>query len=200
LKYIEEAEKKSITIRGKTKKVVGINNIPRLMKARRTPWYNLETNLERWDRAPILLPRRAYGNYACYWNKAKVVENENFIRIYPRNARHVLPLLAFLNSSLGEFFARVQANVYGGGVYDLRPDDVKKLRILDLNTLNDTALNDMRLAYDQFVKERDRSRIDKTVFEILEIKHDDIVEILTKLSELRHLSIISKGSTSPLER
>ena len=193
LKYIEEAENKEITIRGKTEKVTGINNIPRLMKARRRPWYNLKSNLERWDRAQILLPRRAYENYACYWNKAKVVENENFIRIYPRNSGHILPLLAFLNSSLGEFLVRVQANIYGGGVYDLRPDDVKRLKVLDLSKLKDSELNDLSIAYEEFLKNRDRMRIDRIVFGILQMKEQEISEVLEKLSELRQLSLSSKG-------
>lgn len=193
LTYIEKAEKKEITIRGKTEKVTGINNIPRLVKARRRPWYNLKSNLERWDRAQILLPRRAYENYACYWNKAKVVENENFIRIYPRNSSHILPLLALLNSSLGEFFVRVQATIYGGGVYDLRPDDVKRLRVLDLSKLKDSELNDLKLSYEDFLKDRSRSMIDQTVFGILEMKEQEVSEVIEKLSELRQLSSTSKG-------
>lgn len=193
LTYIERAEEKQITIRGKTEKVIGINNIPRLMRARRKPWYNLKSNLERWDRAQILIPRRAYENYACYWNRAKVVENENFIRVYPRNSGHILPFLAFLNSSLGEFLVRVQANIYGGGVYDLKPDDVKRLRVLDLSKLKDSELNNLKLAYEGFLKNRNRSAIDKTVFGILEMKEQEISEVMEKLFELRQLSLSSKG-------
>lgn len=193
LNYIEKAEKKEITIRGKTEKVIGINNIPRLKKARRKPWYNLKSNLERWDRAEILLPRRTYGKYACYWNKAKVVENENFIRIYPRNERHILPLLAFLNSSLGEFFARIQANVYGGGVYDLKPDDVKKLRIIDLQKLREEELTELELGYESLLKGGNKAKLDSTVFKILEMDNREATEVLKKLSELQNLSVETKG-------
>lgn len=193
LKYIEAAEKIQITIRGKTEKVIGINNIPRLKQARRTPWYNVKANLERCDRAPILLPRRTFGNYACYWNRAKVVENENFIRIYPRQEEYTLPILAFLNSSIGEFIVRARATMYGGGVYDLRPDDVKTLRILDMSRLSNEELESLERAYMKFLTEQNKSEIDQTVFKILGMREQEIDELYKGLHYLRKLSIISKG-------
>lgn len=193
LQYIEEAEKTPVTIRGKTEKVIGFNNVPRLKKAGRKPWYNLKSNLERHERAPILLPRRAFQNYRCIWNKAKVVENENFIRIYPKEEKYTLPLLAFLNSSLSEFLMRVQANIYGGGVYDLRPKDVKRLKILDLSKLQDGELKRLESAYREFLKRGNRSKIDAIVFKILDLRKQEVAEILEKLSDLQKLSMISKG-------
>lgn len=193
LEYIEKAEKKLVTIRGKTKKITGINNIPRLKKANRRPWYNLKSNLQGHERAPVLLPRRTFQDYVCVWNKAKVVENENFIRVYPRDESHILPLLAYLNSSLGEFFVRLQAKIYGGGVYDLRPEDVKRLKVLDLEKLQDEELERLESAYWEFLKKRDRTDIDTIIFQILGLENQKIAEIIDKLSELRKLSMISKG-------
>ena len=193
LHYIEEGEKKKVRIRGKSQYVIGYQNVPRLKKARREPWYNLKTNLDRCERAPILIPRRIYERYTCVWNKAQVIENENFIRIYPRNPNFLFPLLAFMNSTLCEFVIRMRAHMYGGGVYDLRPYDVAKLPVPNFAKLNRQVLEDLANQYARFVLQGNRSEIDWLVYNILGLNYSEVKEISEKLFELINLSRISKG-------
>jgi tRNA1(Val) A37 N6-methylase TrmN6 len=193
LQYIEEAEKRQVRIRGKSQYVLGYHNLPRLKKARRKPWYNLKSNLERCDRAPIFIPRRLYERYICVWNKAKVIANENFIRIYPKNPDFVFPLLAVLNSSLTEFIVRMRAHMYGGGVYDLRPYDITRLPTLNLTKLRGKLLEGLSQMYSEFVKKGDKSQLDRLVFGILHLKTEDKEAVVTELSRLRKASKISKG-------
>lgn len=193
LQYIEEGEKKRVRIRGKSQYVTGYQNVPRLKKARREPWYNLKTNLDRCARAPILIPRRCYERYACIWNKAQVIENENFIRIYPKKTDYLLPLLAFMNSTLCEFIVRMRAHMYGGGVYDLRPYDVAKLPVPNLAQLNKRVLDDLTSEYAKFAIDRSMSELDRLVYDILGLSDSEIKEVSKKLEELKNWSRISKG-------
>ncbi|MGH9822775.1 MAG: HsdM family class I SAM-dependent methyltransferase, partial [Blastocatellia bacterium] len=58
LKYIRDAERSEIEIRTKHDRVTGYQNLPRLQKTGRDPWYNLKTETDRRGRYPILMPRR----------------------------------------------------------------------------------------------------------------------------------------------
>lgn len=133
--YVEEGEKTIVPIRGKSTTVIGYQNVPRIQQAKRRPWYNLKTDIQRRGCYPILLPRRFYERFVVVWNKAGIVANENFIELKPHQHADLLPLLAILNSSVFELFARSHAQLYGGGVYNLNPANVPTLPVLDIRTL-----------------------------------------------------------------
>jgi tRNA1(Val) A37 N6-methylase TrmN6 len=189
LKYIEEAEKMPVIIRGKKEVIVGLHNVPRIKQAGRRPWYNLIREIDRERRAPILIPRRIYSKFYVVWNKAGVVANEDFICVSPLSNSFTIPLLAILNSSIMELLVRLRAHLYGGGVYDLRPDDVKELLTIDVSKLSEEDLKCLVSAYEEFVKSGgDKTRLDECVAGILGLTRKDLEEVYEELKELKMLS------------
>ena len=86
LRYIQYWENQVLNPRGLARPVIGVQNLPRVGKTRRTPWYNLVSDLTRRGTAPILLPRRIYQRYQVVWNQAGWVAGENFIEVMPHTA------------------------------------------------------------------------------------------------------------------
>ncbi len=195
LQYILDAESKKIRTTISKKEIIGYHNIPRIQQARRYPWYNLKPEIDKRCRSSIMFPRRIYERFFVVWNKARVVVNEDFINVEPNDKEYLLPLLAVLNSSFTEYLCRIRAQTYGGGVYDLRPEDVKNLPTLNLNILSRADLSELQKAYLKFVESggTNREHIDKTVQKILGIKVRDWNKIEQEGEGLRALSAISKG-------
>jgi tRNA1(Val) A37 N6-methylase TrmN6 len=189
LKYIEKAEKMPVAIRGKKEVVVGLHNVPRIKQASREPWYNLLQEIDEERRAPILIPRRIYSKFYVVWNKAGVVVNEDFICVTPLSSNFTVPLLAILNSSIMELLIRLKAHLYGGGVYDLRPDDVRELPVIDVSKLNEEELKCLANAYEEFVRlNGDKAKLDECVIRILGLTRKDLEEVYEELKELKMLS------------
>ena len=69
LRYIQYWEAQVLNPRGRARPVIGVQNLPRLRKTRRTPWYNLLDDLNRRGTAPVLMPRRIYQRYQVVWNQ-----------------------------------------------------------------------------------------------------------------------------------
>ena len=138
--------------RGLARPVIGVQNLPRVGKTRRTPWYNLLSDLTRRGTAPILLPRRIYQRYQVVWNQAGWVAGENFIEVTPHAAIPLLPLLAILNAGTTEIAVRASAHVYGGGVYNLSPGSVGDVPVVDVRQLSPAALHQIEDAYRQFLR------------------------------------------------
>jgi len=193
--YIKKAEKAEASQRGKEKKIIGYQNIPRINQARRSPWYNMIPEIEKRCRGTIILPRRSFTRFFAVWNKARVVVNDNFINVEPKNPTHVLPLLAILNSSFFEYLCRVRSQTYGGGVYDLRPDDVKNMPAINLNAISKEKLEKLALAYRKFIESdgTDRSEIDSVMKDILNLKKSKWVKLAKEQDDLRLLASISNG-------
>lgn len=196
--YVEDAERRPVTLRGKDEVVTGYQNSPRIQQARRTPWYNLVTEIERRGRYPILLPRRCYGSFIVVWNKSNEVPNENFIELRPRDTNLLLPLLAVLNSSLFEVAVRGYSQLYGGGVYNLNPANVRDLRLPAVNKLSRTALERLQRAYLEFCEETSiqaRRRLDESVMSAFDLEtKSSLVE--QTLVDLRSLSRRAKGNVA----
>jgi adenine-specific DNA-methyltransferase len=190
LTYIEEAEAAEVEVRTKNEKVVGYHRLPRLQKAGRDPWYDLKTETDRRGRYPILMPRRVFSNYAVIWNKAGFIANEDFIEISPHDKRHVVPLLALLNSSLGEFMVRSVGHVYGGGVCNLNPGDMKDLPVLNVAALDATALERLGTAYTAFIEPggQGQASLDDVIFDILGYSTSKRRKFNEALDSLRRLS------------
>jgi tRNA1(Val) A37 N6-methylase TrmN6 len=191
LRYIESGERTKVFPVGKRFSVVGYNKLPRLQRARREPWYNLVDEIDRRCRAPILFPRRVYGRFSVVWNKPLVVAGDNFICITPHRAEYTEPLLCILNSSLTEYFVRVRAQIYGGGVNDMRPDDVKNLSTIDFTKLPSEVVLRMSQAYRNFLATEDKQPLDKEIFAILDFSPE---KILAELHDLQSLSRTTSNS------
>jgi len=193
LDYIKSAEKMKISPRGKSLVVTGVHNLPRIKKANRNPWYNLIPEIERRCRGLVLVPRRFYKKFYVTWNKAGVVANEDFINVHPKKGISSEALLAVLNSSFGELVCRINAQLYGGGVFDLRPDDVRSLPVIDVRQLSETETTALEQAYREFVTKESRERIDSVIYEILQLSPNYRGRLAEELEDLRSLSEISKG-------
>ena len=171
LRYIQGWETRTVTARGRIGDVIGAQNLPRLSRAGRIPWYNIRDEVERRGSWPVLLPRRMFRKYLVVWNQAEWVANENFIELMPREGVLLEPFLAMLNSSFAELAFRVNAHLYGGGVYNLNPGDVGGVPVLDVRHLDAKSVKLLRTTYEEFVRDSamDRSRLDRALSRALRL-------------------------------
>lgn len=165
LRYIQYWETQVLSPRGRARPVVGVQNLPRVRKTRRTPWYNLVIDLDRRGTAPILMPRRIYQRYQVVWNQVGWVAGENFIELTPHAAIPLLPLLAILNAVTTEIAVRASAHVYGGGVYNLSPGSLGEVPVVDVRQLTPAVQHELEAAYRRFLlsKGKDRQALDTTL-------------------------------------
>ena len=190
LGYIQYWENQVLNPRGLARPVIGVQNLPRVGKTRRTPWYNLLADLTRRGTAPILLPRRIYQRYQVAWNQAGWVAGENFIEVMPHTAIPLLPLLAILNASTTEIAIRTSAHVYGGGVYNLNPGSVGDVPVLDVRRLPPAALRQLEEAYRQFLQAegKDRTALDTAVLVAMELPSTFLPTLQEALDRMQGLS------------
>jgi hypothetical protein len=169
---------------------VGVQNLPRVRKTRRDPWYNLLVDLDRRGTAPILLPRRIYQRYQVVWNQIGWVAGENFIEIAPKTSIPLIPLLAILNAGTTEIAVRVSAHVYGGGVYNLSPGSIGEIPVVDVRRLAPEALQQLERAYRQFLLARgkERTALDAAVLEGIGLPPAFLATLRTALDRMQGLS------------
>ena len=193
LEYIEAAENRTVEKRYSDETYDGLHNKTRIRNASRDPWYDLTSEAESRLPSEILLPRRVYENYTAVWNVDAVVPNENFLATTVRDEKYLKPLLAYLNSRLGELNLRLAGQVYGGGVSDLNVSSSKTIQTLDLDACSVNGLERLAEAFDQFVNSKDRSVLDEAVYSILgftDVEQKEIHEALDLTIE----ESLSKGS------
>lgn len=190
LRYIEYWENQVLTPRGQAQPVIGVQNLPRVAKTGRTPWYNLLDQLTRRGTAPILLPRRMYRRLRVVWNQAGWVASENFIEIAPQTGVAPRMLLAVLNTGIAEMALRVNAHVYGGGVYSLSPGSVGEAPVVDVRLLAPQALKQIGRAYNQFLHTNgsQRGRLDAAVFAATGLPDTLFEELPTALDRMQGLA------------
>jgi hypothetical protein len=190
LRYIQYWETQVLNPRGLARPVVGVQNLPRLRKTRRTPWYNLLTDLTRRGTASILLPRRIYQRYQVVWNQAGWVAGENFIEMMPLATVPLLPFLAILNAGTTEIAVRVKAHVYGGGVYNLNPGSIDDVPVIDVRALAPAVLQRLEEAYKQFLlcKGKNRPALDAIVLEGAGLPAAFLPTLQAALRGLQHFS------------
>jgi len=190
LHYIQYWENQVLNPRGLARPVIGVQNLPRVGKTRRTPWYNLLSDLTRRGTAPILLPRRIYQRYQVVWNQAGWIAGENFIEVRPHTAVPLLPLLAVLNAGTTEVAVRASAHVYGGGVYNLSPGNVGDVPVVDVRRLSPTVLRQLEEAYRQFLSSggKDRLALDAAVLAALDLPTTFRTTLQTALGSMQGLS------------
>jgi hypothetical protein len=143
--------------------VIGVQNRPRVSRARRDPWYNLKTELVRRRAWPILLPRRIFVKYRVWANDDMLPASENFIEARPKAGLDTRLLLAVLASSFAEMSLRVNAHQYGGGVYDLSPGKMASIRVPDVRGLKEGSHARVCRALERIGDEDDRHRLDAVV-------------------------------------
>ena len=190
LHYIQYWENQVLNPRGLARPVIGVQNLPRVGKTRRTPWYNLLSDLTRRGTAPILLPRRIYQRYQVAWNQASWVAGENFIEVTPHADVPLLPLLAILNAGTTEIAVRASAHVYGGGVYNLNPGSVGDVPVVDVRQMSPAALRQIEDAYKQFLRAggKDRTALDTAVLAALDLPTTFLTTLQAALDSMQGLS------------
>jgi hypothetical protein len=190
LRYIEYWENQVLTPRGQAQPVIGVQNLPRVAKTGRTPWYNLLDHLTRRGTAPILLPRRMHRRLRVVWNQAGWVAGENFIELTPQPGVAPQTLLAVLNTGITEMALRVNAHVYGGGVYSLSPGSVGEVLVVDVRRLVPRALNQINRAYNQFLHTNgsERGRLDAAVFAAAGLPDTLFEDLQTALDRMQGLA------------
>ncbi|GIX48786.1 MAG: hypothetical protein KatS3mg131_2997 [Candidatus Tectimicrobiota bacterium] len=190
LRYIEYWEQQVLKPRGLARPVRGVQNLPRLRKTRRRPWYNLLTTLERRGTAPVLVPRRIYQRYQVVWNQAGWVAGENFIELIPRPAVPLRPLLAVLNASPTEVAMRANAHLYGGGVYNLSPGRFGAVPVLDVRQLSPASLQALAQAYDHFLRSggREREGLDRAVLAAVGLPLSFLTRLQAALQRMQGLA------------
>jgi hypothetical protein len=101
-----------------------------------------------------------------------------------------VPLLALLNSSIGEFMIRTIGHVYGGGVCNLNPGDMKDLPVVNPAAMDATALEQLDAAYVDFVEQhgQDQTCLDEAVFALLGHSASKRRKFYEALESLRRLS------------
>jgi hypothetical protein len=150
--YIDHWEGSQVTARGARGEFIGVQNLPRVRRAGRIPWYNVKSEVERRGIYPILVPRRIFGNYIVAWNRAAFVAAENFLELAPRGEVDIEAALAVLNSSVAELIFRSNAHLYGGGVYNLNPGDIRGICLPDPGALSPKDVRTLRRAFRQYVR------------------------------------------------
>lgn len=192
-RYIEHAMSTVVQVRGKDETVIGFHRAPRLARANRVPWYNIRTSIERRGSFPILLPRRTFESYLVLHDRLGAVANEDFLEIRPLlGVPHVVPLLAFLNSSLGEFLVRSQGFQYGGGVFNLNPGAVRDLPVLDPASLSADQRAKIDTAWDTFLHHMPRNpdlgrgALDHALQEVLGMPAGLLPRVSAAVAAFRH--------------
>ncbi|QLG63332.1 HsdM family class I SAM-dependent methyltransferase [Halorarum salinum] len=193
LEYIEAAENRTVEKRYSDETYDGLHNKTRIRSASRDPWYDMTSEAESRLPSEILLPRRVYENYTAVWNADAVVPNENFLATTVKDLRHLKPLLAYLNSHLGELNLRLAGQVYGGGVCDLNVSSSKTIQTIDLEAHSDAELETLAEAFDEFMASEDRDVLDEAVYTVLGFSNVERKEIQEAL-DLAIEDSLSKGN------
>lgn len=186
--HIRMGMQATVQVRGTDAAVRGFHQAPRLRRAGREPWYDIRTEITRRGAWPILLPRRAFRTLMVIHNRAGAVANEDFLEIRPRQVSHVEPLLAVLNTSVGELLLRTQSFQYGGGVFNLNPGVLRSLPVPNLTVLTEGQLRVLSNAWRSFAMDEPgggaRTCLDQAVADVLSLPPRLCQEVEGALAEL----------------
>lgn len=180
LKYIEAGENESVAIRGKDERVVGYHNKERIQRSKRSPWYNLKSEILKRGRAEILVPRIISHYFHPIWNKAEYVPGEFFIEFRPKNNEiNKEVYLAILSSTLFEVCLRIKSPLYGGGAYSIYPGQFKDIPIINPERLTNDEMASLTAAYYEYTNNPSNKRksIDILVAQIMGWSSDTIANL-----------------------
>lgn len=194
LEYILNAEKKTVSVRGKDKTVIGYHSKKRIQRSGRKNWYDLKTHIaNRGGNCSILVPRFIFRQYLVLWNQVGHVTGEQFIEFRPKLGFSEKVYLAILNSTLCELMFRAHSQIYGGGTNNMSPGEFKKMPIIDPSLLSDSQRRKLEVAYDKFIdNDMDRSEIDTQIAEILDFDAETTNRINSALSKIVYSSTRGK--------
>ena len=124
---------------------------------------------------------------------------ENFLELSPQGDIDLEPWLALLNSSVAELTFRASAHLYGGGVYNLNPGDVKSICLPDPSGLNAEGASDLRRAFREYVRrgEATRERLDSAIAAAFGFSRETSRAIQNGVAELKALSNKVKSLPEP---
>ncbi|MFY9225277.1 MAG: N-6 DNA methylase [Blastocatellia bacterium] len=196
LKYIEKAETERVKVRGKDLTVIGYHNKERIKQAFRPFWYDLRSYVEKNGCADILFPRLMYKNFQIIWNKAFFVPGELFIQFVPfmQPKMDTEIYLAILSSSITEMMLRASSQLYGGGAYNISPGRIGNVPILNVSLLSQQQIILLNQAYQNYLRDKDRSVIDNVLYDILNFKQSVRRKIAETLDDLTMLATSLKPS------
>lgn len=196
LRYIRHGENITVPVRGKNVSVKGYHKKERIKRAGRPRWYDLCTALNERGRAEILIPRLISKSFQVVWNQAGFVPGELFIECRPRVelSVEIEVYLAVLTSSLTEFFLRSQAQLYGGGAYNISPGKIGETPVLNLGLLTDRKKMALKEAYLTYLADplHDRSIVDREVYNILGLSADARQRLNSALTDLVGLTTVTR--------
>lgn len=198
LAYVEAGEKTSVAVRGKSKTVIGYQKKERIQRSGRRYWYDLKTLMDKRGHAEILLPRLVYSTFRVVWNRAKFVPGELFIEVKPpvKDLKDIdiRVYLAILNSATTEIALRVQAQLYGGGTFNINPGPVKQVPVLAPAKLTAKQQRALTEAYQRFIDDprHDVTVVNNAVFDVLGFDDSLRCEVLAVLEDLRHAGLTAK--------
>jgi tRNA1(Val) A37 N6-methylase TrmN6 len=195
LRYIVRGERKEVKVRGKNKTVTGYHKKERIQKAGRRNWYDLKTHIERRGKAEILIPRLIAKKFQVIWNKALYVPGELFIEFFPKAPlfTDLKVYLAILNSSLFEVSLRIDAQLYGGGSYNISPGRIGKTWVPDVGQLTEEDKVRLIGAYKRLLEDpiMGRQEIDEAVYSYLNYDAERQKLIAETLSDLIKLGEVN---------
>jgi len=147
LKYIQHGERLEVEPRKGFHREK--RKVPELetLKARQL-WYSLP----KFRVAPILLVKMMDKRPKAIWNRARAHASNLFYYIIPKRRGDKLPLLGFLNSSLGAFLSELYGRSYGGGVLELAAYELKQMPVIDCSMLSKKEGIRIADAFRAFVK------------------------------------------------
>lgn len=162
LRYIEYGEKLEVDVTRGTNR--GIRKLPELETlSNRQFWYMVPA----LDDAPILFQYLIDERGKAYWNKA-LAHSPNIIHyIRPKIKSDVLPLLAYLNSSICSLLVELHGRSYGGGVLKIEVYELKELPVLDPSTIPDKQRDRLAESFKKLAYATDkRVKIEDAYFEV----------------------------------
>ena len=192
LSYIEEGESREIEgKRGMTrgKKIVGFNNLPTFYSKKL--WYSLRKS----STCPILMPAFVRNRFFAIRNDAQAYATANFYGVIPFNKNHILPILAFFNSSLAALMIELKGRTsMGRGLLDIRSYTLRSLPVPDFNRIDEIHNARLGELFSRMCKgaregrkseaEKTKVKLDDAFFDVLGITNEREI-IINSLEELR---------------
>jgi len=151
LKYINYGE--SLEVEPKKGSHRKKRRVPELetLKCRQL-WYKST----KFQIAPILLVKMMDKRPKAIWNQARAHASNLFYYIIPKKREDELPLLGFLNSSLGAFLSELYGRSYGGGVLELAAYELKRMPVIDPSMLSKKESSGIEDAFRALIKAEER--------------------------------------------
>ena len=155
-----------------------------------SPWWR--PPLQAQDGATILWPRTHSESHRCYYNPKHLV-SLRFFRLHPKNERHVLPILALLNSTVFAMLKEIHGRrALGHGALETGLMDILPLPLVNLSssTCNRLAAAVKPLLrrpvgkLSEEVSRSDRRNLDEIVLEAYGLRAECIQQLYDSVIEI----------------